>query len=438
MGKFGQNVISSDGDDWARQRRIFAPSISERISEGVWDEAWRQCDQMVAYMLGADGETKQQRDTPASLRAIAVNTLGKVGYGTTKPFEPFVPPRDKTADMRYIDVVTLMGELLVLAVLVPSWLLRMRWMPEFIQTLGVAIDKFPGLTNEMLEERRTRKAGVDENGAGLPKQGQQLDEDFMSKLVRLSDEAKAGSSGGQYLTEDEIRGNLLLFTVGGLDTTGTALNYTFALLAAYPQWQAWMQEEIDAVLGESETKNYSTLFPKLSRCLAVMVETLRIHPPLSHIGRSMPKSLIVTVNDSSHLLQAPMICYINNAALHTCPSVWGDDALEFRPSRWIAPADSAGGSRPGHERVLDAPHKWSYNAWSAGPRSCPGQKMSQVEFVTVLAAVFSQCNIEPAPRRGESMEQARERFVEISKETQLRVTVEMTRTAELGFRWVKR
>ena len=120
----------------------------------------------------------------------------------------------------------------------------------------------------------------------------------MRTLVRLSDEAKAkatnqsstslrekrlevdsASFGRLYLTEDEIAGNLFIFTAAGFDTTSNTLGYAITLLAVYPEWQNWIQAEIDAVLrspqgGQSKDASlpdYSTAFPKLVRCLAVMV-----------------------------------------------------------------------------------------------------------------------------------------------------------------------
>ncbi|GJC86382.1 hypothetical protein ColLi_09220 [Colletotrichum liriopes] len=40
------------------------------------------------------------------------------------------------------------------------------------------------------------------------------------------------------------------------------------------------------------------------------------------------------------------------------------------------------------------PPRGSNLPWSGGPRMCPDQKMSQVEFVTVIATLFRQCTAE--------------------------------------------
>lgn len=106
----------------------------------------------------------------------------------------------------------------------------------------------------------------------------------MSMLVRLSDQGKSNDqlgkgAKGQFLTEDEIAGNLFIFTGAGFDTMAMTLMYAVALLVVYPEWQAWIQEEIDSVFGAQAaadgTLEYTKCFPKLNRCLALMV---RLNP----------------------------------------------------------------------------------------------------------------------------------------------------------------
>jgi cytochrome P450 len=260
----------SDGETWARQRRLVAPNLNERISEKVWAESLTQARQMAAFILSKPAGLAD--DTISSLRAVAINVLGRVGYDQPKPFRPMELPRTPDAPMTYVEAISLCTELLVLAALLPGWLLRLPFMPTPIRTLGAAMAKLPGLTEEMLEEERRIAAETDT-----------ARDNIMSMLVRLSDQGKTderlgkggGAPTGQFLTEDEIAGNLFVFTGAGFDTTATTLTYAIALLAVYPQWQAWIQEEIDAVFGSAAsadgTLDYVTCFPKLNRCLALMV-----------------------------------------------------------------------------------------------------------------------------------------------------------------------
>jgi len=89
--------------------------------------------------------------------------------------------------------------------------------------------------------------------------------------VQLSDQGKSGSSSGLSLTEDEIKGNLFTFSAAGFDTTANTMGYAVTLLAAYPQWQAWIREELQSLDLDSSKWQYKETFPKCQRMLAVMV-----------------------------------------------------------------------------------------------------------------------------------------------------------------------
>ncbi|KAM6536020.1 hypothetical protein FALCPG4_005541 [Fusarium falciforme] len=355
---------------------------------------------MAGFMLGMPkGES---RDTIEGLRVIAINVLGQVVYGQPKPFGLMELPRDPDSSMSYIDAISLCTEQLVVAALVPARLLRLPVMPKTLQTVGAALHNLPNLTKNMLHQERRRTA----SGAGAP-------DNIMSMLVRLSDQEKVKGHdellgrASQYLTEDEIAGNLFVFTAAGFDTTANTMAYAITLLAAYPEWQLWIQDELDLVLGvdkRSDVPEYSTTFPKLTRCLALMIETLRLFPPVMHIARSIQSTQSITANGKTYHIIGPCTVYINSACLHTYPSIWGEDSTSFNPSRWLTPGC------PVENSQLITPEPNSFIPWSGGPRVCPGKKMSQVEFVAIIATLFRTCRVEPVVKPAETMEQARERL----------------------------
>jgi cytochrome P450 len=276
----------ADGESWSRQRRIIAPSLNERISEVVWKESAEQANQMADFMLGLPkGES---RDTIEGLRVIAVNVLGQVAYGQPKPFGRMELPRDPDSSMSYIDAISLCTEQLVAAALVPARLLRLPVLPKTLQTVGTALKNLPDLTKNMLHQERRRTV----TGVGAP-------DNIMSMLVRLSDQEKEKGQdklpgrANQYLTEEEIAGNLFIFTAAGFDTTANTMAYAITLLAAYPKWQLWVQDELDFVLSaqeRSDVPEYSTTFLKLTRCLALMVTPL---PPRACLSTELIVSILV-------------------------------------------------------------------------------------------------------------------------------------------------
>ncbi|KIH93320.1 hypothetical protein SPBR_04167 [Sporothrix brasiliensis 5110] len=470
MSLLGNNMIASDGETWARQRRLIAPNLNERISAVVWKESMAQANQMGDFMLTPpeDGGASKTSKTPktsqtvASLRAIAINVLGQVGYGQPKPFRPMELPRDPEAPMAYIDAIGLVAELLAAAALFPNRLLALPFMPKVVQTLAAAMRRLPALTDDMLDQERQRQKERKVDTDSGPR------ETIMGLLVRLSDQAlnkaaagplnktaaPADPHGALGLTEDEIAGNLFLVTGAGFDTTANTMSYAAVLLAIYPETQAWLQEELDRVFGGPPTGlpaskrtdrlaalDYATVYPQLARCLAFMLETLRLYPAVLHVSRGLrsddgtsASSATVTVHHTTHHLAGRYNVFVNNMALHTAPATWGADADAFRPARWIA-VDAA----TGRESVRTPP-RGTFSPWSGGPRVCPGQKMSQVEFVAVMATLLWRCSVRPVVRTadGETPADARARLLALTEDSQPRLTLQMNRPDEAELQWVER
>lgn len=143
---------------------------------------------------------------------------------------------------------------------------------------------------------------------------------------------------------------------------------------------------------------------------------------------------------SSILLNGPWAAHVNTMALHTSRTTWGDDALEFRPSRWLRTSndDDENGSHSSPPGLVTPP-RGVFLPWSGGPRACPGQKMSQVEFVAVVATLLRRAVIEAVPRGGgESPAQARRHLLRRTQDSQPVLTLQMNRPQDVRLRWVPR
>jgi cytochrome P450 len=131
--------------------------------------------------------------------------------------------------------------------------------------------------------------------------------------------------------------------------------------------------------------------------------------------------------DTSFRLPAPCTVYVNTVALHVSTSIWGADALSFNPARWLHPDGT----------IVTMP-RGTYLPWSVGPRVCPGQKMAQVEFVSVVATLFRRCSARPRAGQGESDEQAKGRLLEKLQDSQPVLTLMINDPKGITIEWVGR
>lgn len=247
-----------------RQRRIVAPNLNERISETVWDESCLQAKAMLQHMVQNPGD-----QTLNGLRAIAKNVIGKAGYDANMPWtmtEHHTPGSLGGETGAYFQTISLVADNILSAALLPSWFMRLPIMPCSLQTLGAQMDKVPQYIKSMLKGER-------ESASKKPR------DNFLSMLVRLSDqEAK---SSGSFLTEEEISGNLFTFTAAGFDSTANTMGYAVTLLAAYPEWQEWIREELSGLDADLTRWTYESIYSKCPRILSVMVRSSDAAIPLA-------------------------------------------------------------------------------------------------------------------------------------------------------------
>lgn len=111
---------------------------------------------------------------------------------------------------------------------------------------------------------------------------------FMTSLIRASVEDNTSTpsqdaQGG--LTESEIYGNIFVFNFAGHDTIAHTLAFTVVVLSAHPTVQDWLAEELRHVLGDEKPEDweYQSVYPRLRRCLGVLVcTTLSCSPEKIH------------------------------------------------------------------------------------------------------------------------------------------------------------
>ncbi len=219
-------------------------------------------------------------ETVPDTATIALHVLTSVGFGLSYPFHGGVRDLPAGHTMTYRDALSLCLRNTIMFSIFSRKTLSLQFLPKKLRTLGLAIKEFQEYMEEMLSHER---AGVEvrENESS----------NLMSALVRASEKTRRtqdeSESSRLGLKDDEIFGNIFIFNLAGHETTANTLATSLVLLAAHPECQEWLAEEIHRVLQSSkgaEGWKYEVVFPKLQRCLAVMVSQagcLRFHPGCS-------------------------------------------------------------------------------------------------------------------------------------------------------------
>ncbi|KAK7038700.1 hypothetical protein VNI00_010584 [Paramarasmius palmivorus] len=203
---------------------------------------------------------------------------------------------------------------------------------------------------------------------------------LVNENMKASDEDK--------LDEDEIIGQ-------------SALARILLLLAEYPSVQARLREELNDARRENQGLDlgYDQLI-SLPYLDSVCRETLRLYPPVPRLMRTtikdtvLPLSTPVTAKDGSQITEIPVPAqtnvYLSIMGSNRNTSLWGPDAPEWKPERWLSPL-------PDVVSEAKIPGVYSHlMTFNGGGRSCIGFKFSQLEMKVVLAHLVETFEFAPS------------------------------------------
>jgi cytochrome P450 len=167
------------------------------------------------------------------------------------------------------------------------------------------------------------------------------------------------------------------------ETTSSAFTWLVYLLAVNPDAQRRTRDEVRAALPTNPASDSSVDIAQVLESLpylnGVCSESLRLYP-------TVPNTLRVAVRDSN-IMGTPVSkgteIVISPWAINRSPKIWGRDALEFNPERWVD-VDSQGNRKPNYRGGADS--NYSQLTFLHGPRSCIGQNFARAELRCLTAA----------------------------------------------------
>ncbi|RYP05775.1 hypothetical protein DL764_003592 [Monosporascus ibericus] len=192
------------------------------------------------------------------------------------------------------------------------------------------------------------------------------------------------------LNAEELVSESVLQIIAGSDTTATALRAIMLYLLSHPRVYSKLQAEIDAAVR----KGYPGIIPdsearKLRYLQAVIKEGLRIHPPITDsVPKRVPDGGDTVVVDGKPIF-LPGGTNISYAAwpLHRSKAIFGEDAEEFRPERWLLEKD---------EKKLSEMNRTHELVFGYGKYQCLGRPVALMEIgkaVFELHFTNSLCHI---------------------------------------------
>ncbi|KAF2656780.1 cytochrome P450 [Lophiostoma macrostomum CBS 122681] len=183
------------------------------------------------------------------------------------------------------------------------------------------------------------------------------------------------SKGDKALSLGEMEVNAALFLIAATEPLSDVLCGTLYFLALYPDIRTKLRTELEACIGPDGVLNMAVT-ARSPYLLAVINEFMRMYPPIpggmrrktpneGHIisGIDVPPNTVVTI------YQLPAYTLSTNFALHD----------RFLPERWL-PAD-----HPERPKETLADRQEILQPFSIGPKNCIGKGLAYAELKLILA-----------------------------------------------------
>ncbi|KAJ4303882.1 hypothetical protein N0V88_001480 [Collariella sp. IMI 366227] len=198
--------------------------------------------------------------------------------------------------------------------------------------------------------------------------------DILSLLIKSSN-----------FDDEVLKDQLLTFLAAGHETTASALTWSAYLLAKHPDIQKKLRSEVTQALGEDPQArdppevDLANILKQMPYLNGIMHETLRLYP-------TVPVTMREALRDTSvgeQFIPKGTEMVVSIWQINRSPEIWGPDAGEFKPERWINVDDGKSNNHGGAKSAYD------FLTFLQGPRSCIGQEFAKAEMRCLLASLVT-------------------------------------------------
>ncbi len=359
----GHGLLTNDGPDWLRQRRLIQPGFHR---------------QRVAALTGL-----MQEITAETLAPLAARAAAEGGHTTVEVHEMMTRLTFRIIARSVFSTNFPEGELDRLAGLITELqsffvrAIRQPYLKPWFRLRG----KFRHADALAAELRALLGGLIDQRQqANNPPTATPPPDDLLQMLLDVRYE-----DTGEPMRRSRLIDESLIMLVAGHETSANALTWLTYLLARHPAPARAVQAEMAAVLA-GRPPTFDDL-PHLGGALHAVQETMRLYPPAWLVDR------VALADDEFQGLPIPKgtLFSLYFQGLHHDAKYW-EVPEEFRPARFA----------PGQPQPMQAN---AYVPFGGGPRLCIGMQFALTEMQLVTLELLRQFDVEWVPGQPEVLMQ---------------------------------
>lgn len=359
---FGEGVAGVDGEKWLKQRRIASHMFSMKMLRDVMDEVIIEKTTKLRDVLATCAKDQKVVPMKSLLGKFSSDVFTKIGFGVD--LHGLDGDVNAEMDHPFIQAVDDFAEVFGARLQSPMWYWKLK--------------RFLNVGDERVLKRCKK-----------------VSEDLLNEVMAKSMETKSAedwSTKTDLLTlfvdhtgstsPSDLRDAMMNFFLAGKETTSFSMAWIIVNLNRYPRVLAKLRAEIREKLpqlltGELEIPTMEDL-QKVPYIEAVLKESLRLY--MTGVHRCTFKS--TTLREGT-FVPAGTYLVMNVYAAARVKQVWGEDAAEYNPDRWLDPATDK----------IKHINPFQFITFGGGPHQCIGMRFALLEMQTVIAVLFSRFDI---------------------------------------------
>ncbi|KAM0715206.1 hypothetical protein Q7P37_009671 [Cladosporium fusiforme] len=370
----GTGLITAEGDEHKRLRKDTSPAFAFRRVKNLYPIFWAVSSQLtdgVAKQLERKESSVVETNHWANLATTDIIGLAAMG----KDFRSLEQGHDHPLVASFEEITDPSTEKIIYFALNMLGLSNVvRWLPWRMNKIADSIsDNLHDICSNLVNEKQKQ---ISTSEADAHK-------DILSHLITSTS-----------LTHDQLVDQLLTILSAGHGTTSVTFTWMTYLLAKNPDIQERLRAEIHQhvpspskpILGD----DLASVLQSLPLLNGVCNETLRLFPAINIIYRNTVRPTVLLGN----LVPAGVQVILSPWAINRNKSLWGSDAEEFRPERWIDVDSKTGAQKANNSGGAES--NYANLTFLHGPRSCIGHSFATAELRCLAAAFVGKFEFEMA------------------------------------------
>lgn len=360
----GNGIFAADGDIWRHQRKLASHEFSTKVLRDFSTVVFRSNSAKLVKKVSEAAVDNQIIALQDLLMKSTLDSIFKVGFGfdldtlsgldkTSNQFRTAFDDSNSLIFSRYVDVL---------------WKVKRYFNIGSEAALKKNMKVIDNFVYELIEHKRKQLKNGKLNGDK---------DDILSRFLIESEKNPTN------LSDEYLRDISLSFIIAGKDTSASTLTWFFYMLCKHPLIQDKVALEVKETTGANYTNSIDEFSLKLTESAlekmhylhAALTETLRLYPAVPLDGKCsenddvLPDGFKIKKGDGVNYMAYPMgrMTYI-----------WGEDAEEFRPERWL------------DDGVFQPESPFKFTAFQGGPRICLGKEFAyrQMKIMAAFLVLF--------------------------------------------------